>query len=591
MAGPRSKRGARPGGGSRGRPPVDGRELSFDVHPDLLLPSQLVQLEAEAARRAGIPAGELGGAQILRRSVDARGGQVRVHLTVRLHARPNWRAPEPPRPVPWAAAPAATAPVVIVGAGPAGLFCAWQLARRGIRSVVVERGKPVRARRVDLAALTRRGELDPESNYCFGEGGAGTFSDGKLYTRSTKRGAIDEVLAAFVAYGAQPDILIDARPHIGTNRLPQVIAAMRAHLEQAGVEFRFGARVDGLWLAEGGGAERAVRGVILRGGERLAGAAVVLAVGHSANDVHEWLARDGVQLVAKPFAMGVRIEHGQPQIDRQQYGALAGHPALGAASYRLVEQAARIGVFSFCMCPGGYIAPAATRLGEQVVNGWSPSQRRGRFANSGFVAEVEPAQVPALAAAFAVAADGPLAGVAVQRALEARAYQAGGGAFVAPAQGLRALLDGRDMGGAALPPCSYPRGIRAAPLHELLGPLAAPLRAALAQLAARMPEFVTADAVAVGVETRTSCAVRVVRDPELRVAPGRPGLYPCGEGAGYAGGIMSAALDGIGVADAIARALAVTRPPAPAVSTGPAASLPAATPASPRRRGGTVAPQ
>ncbi|MEM7158810.1 MAG: FAD-dependent protein [Myxococcota bacterium] len=431
--------------------------------------------------------------------------------------------------------------VVIVGAGPAGTFCAWALAQHGIRSVVLERGKPVRPRRRDLAALSKQGQLDPESNYCFGEGGAGTFSDGKLYTRSHKRGDMQRVLDAFVGYGAPSQILVDARPHIGTNRLPGVVGAMREHLESAGVEFAFGRRVDGLVVKDG-----RVCGVRLEQ-ETIDARAVVLAVGHSARDVTQWLHEAGVALSAKPFAVGFRVEHPQPLIDGLQFGGLAGHPALGAAAYRLVEQAEGAGAFSFCMCPGGFIVPAATEHGGQVVNGWSPSSRRGKYANSGFVTEVGPTQLEAAG----LDPSDVFAGLKLQRRIEAAAYEAGGGDYVAPAQRIDDFVAGRSS--SALPVCSYPRGLASARLDELLGGLALPLREALRRIGERMPGFVSAEGIAVGVESRTSAPVRTDRDRESLQSPSVAGLYPCGEGAGYAGGIMSAALDGIRIADAIAR--------------------------------------
>jgi uncharacterized FAD-dependent dehydrogenase len=480
---------------------------------------------------------------VRRRSIDARRGRVWLQLVVELWLRDEpWPGEREPRPLSLPALRGAP-PVVIVGAGPAGMFCAWALARRGVRAVVLERGKPVRPRRRDLAALAKRGELDPESNYCFGEGGAGTFSDGKLYTRAHKRGDVQEVLEAFVAYGAPAEILVDARPHIGTNRLPRVVTGMREHLESAGVQLAFERRVDGLRTTG-----RRVTGVVVDG-DPIDARAVVLAVGHSARDVTRWLHAAGVPLAAKPFAMGVRLEHPQALVDALQYGGLAGHPALGAAAYRLVEQAAGVGAFSFCMCPGGFIVPAATEPGGQVVNGWSPSSRGGRYANSGFVTEVGPAQL----VAAGLDPHDTFAGVELQRRLEQAAYQAGGGAYVAPAQRVDDFVAGR--GSTELPECSYPRGLRPARLDLLLGGLAGPLREALRRIGARMPGFVSADAVAVGVESRTSAPVRTERDRDSCESPGMTGLYPCGEGAGFAGGIMSAALDGIRVADAVARTL------------------------------------
>jgi uncharacterized FAD-dependent dehydrogenase len=508
------------------------------VAPDVLLDE--AALRRAAVRRAGVRESDVVALVVERRAIDARRGNVRLRLRVRL--RLAGEANPPAQPSGPLDLPALGEPeVVIVGAGPAGLFCAWQLARLGIGSIILDRGKPVRARRHDLAALTRRGVLDPDSNYCFGEGGAGTFSDGKLYTRSKKRGAADDVLRAFVAYGAPADIRVDARPHIGTNRLPRVIGGMRAHLESAGVVVRFGARVEGLQVQGG-----RVVGVRLSGGDHLSARAVVLATGHSATDVHRFVAAAGGQLTAKSFAVGVRIEHPQAWIDTQQFGAFAGHPALGAAAYRLVESVGGVGCFSFCMCPGGFICPAATEPGGQVVNGWSPHARGGKFANSGFVTEIGPAQL----SAFGLDPGDVFSGVTLQRRLEAAAYTAGGGGFVGPAQRLDDLLAGRPS--ADLPVCSYPRGVVPARLDELLGPIAEPLQLALRAVDGRMPGFASGQALAVGVETRTSSPVRIERDRQTLQAPDLGDLYPCGEGAGFAGGIMSAALDGVAVAEAIA---------------------------------------
>lgn len=525
----------------------DDPEVDVSVHPDVFVDQ--AKFKRACAKKAGVSPKNVAALVVLRRSIDARRHKVQIRARVRVCRQ----VPDKPK----ALQPAALAPmqqdveVLIVGAGPAGMFCAWQLAKQGIRARVLERGAAVRTRRRDLASLSQRGELNPESNYCFGEGGAGTYSDGKLYTRSSKRGPIREVLEALVGYGATPAILVDGRPHIGTNKLPRVIKAMREHLVDAGVEFAFNHRVDDLLIADGN-----VVGVRV-GDEPMHAKAVVMAPGHSAHDVYRWLHARGVPLSFKPFAIGVRIEHPQRQIDELQFGALAGHPALGAASYRLVERAPSphgdsVGIYSFCMCPGGYIVPAATSHGRQVVNGMSPSKRRGGYANSGFVTEVN---LQALQNAGLDPAD-PLAGLAFQQAVEERAFRAGGGQFVAPAQTLADFVHGRQ--GDALPPTSYHRGLRRADLSQVLGDLAPPIRQALLQLEAKMPGFCSEDAVAVGVESRTSAPIRIERDRDGLASPRFPNLYPCAEGAGYAGGIVSAALDGIAVANAIASAFGST---------------------------------
>lgn len=511
-----------------------------DLHPDALLDP--AALRREGARAAGVPESSVRAVEVVHRAIDARRGRVRIHAELALQLADAPRARE--LRVPVLAAMSSAPTVAIVGAGPAGMFCAWGLARAGVRAVILERGREVRARRKDLAALSQRGELVPDSNYCFGEGGAGTFSDGKLYTRSSKRGSVRLVLSALAGYGAPPQVLVDARPHIGTNLLPRVITAMREHLASAGVEIRFDARVDAL-IRDGAG----VRGVRLADGEVVPAAAVVVAPGHSARDVQRWLRDARVKLSFKPFALGVRVEHPQALIDRLQYGALAGHPALGAASYRLVEQTPAGAAFSFCMCPGGYIVPAATDPGMQVVNGMSPNARSGRYANSGLVTEVGAEEV----ARAGLDPSDPLSGVAYQARLEAAAYEAGGGGFVAPGQRLRDFVAGTPS--SDLPATSYHRGLRPARLDALLGRLAPPLQLALRGLAGRMPGFLGDEAVAVGLESRTSCPVRFDREPDSLASPGTPGLYPCGEGAGFAGGIVSAALDGLRVAEAVARRL------------------------------------
>jgi len=484
------------------------------------------QVREAAETAAGWKAGRAVGLRIQKRSVDARGRQVRMQLRVELSDEAPF-------------APAATTPpalpdvrrkppVVIVGAGPAGLFAALRVIALGRKPVVLERGKDVRARRHDLAALTQRHVVDPDSNYCFGEGGAGTYSDGKLYTRSSKRGDVAGVLEALVAYGASPDILVDAHPHIGTDKLPGVITRIREAILGAGGEVRFGARVADLILAGG-----AIHGVILASGEEVRAEAVILATGHSARDVFELLARRGVTILRKDFALGVRIEHPQAIIDRIRYHCSPRDPHLPPASYSAVEQVDGLGVYAFCMCPGGIIAPCATAAGEIVTNGWSPSKRNNPFANSGIVVEVRAGEGETDA----------LGGVRYQRAIEQAACAAGGGTQVAPAQRMVDFLEGRLS--STLPACSYPPGVMSYRVDELLPPeIATRLQAGLRAFGRRMRGYQTNEAVIVAVESRTSSPVRIPRDPERLEHPEVRGLYPCGEGAGYAGGIVSAAMDG-----------------------------------------------
>jgi len=486
---------------------------------------------AKLAGRLGVRVADLPALEIRKRSIDARRGRVKFHLVVGVaQAHP----PGPPlRQVDGE-------PVVIVGGGPAGLFCAYELARAGLRSIILDRGKPVQARRRDLKGLTQHGVVDPDSNYCFGEGGAGTYSDGKLYTRAHKRGDVRDVIEILAHHGAPEDILVDARPHIGSNKLPKVITALREALEHAGNEVRFGARATQLMVHDG----RAI-GVVLADGSEVRGRAVVLATGHSARDVHAMLVAANVRLEAKPFAMGVRIEHPQPLIDRIQYGKFAGHPKLRAAAYRLAYTPSdHRGAFSFCMCPGGWIVPASTEQDGLVVNGMSLSRRDSPYANSGLVVSIELADLERLGLAT------PLGGVELQRRLEQAAALAGGGALRAPATRATDFAKGR--GSSTVPATSYQPGLAAGNIAEVLDatgiPLAARLREALPVFDRQMRGYLTAEAVLVGVESRTSSPVRVPRDATTLQSPDIAHLYPCGEGAGYAGGIVSAALDGMRIA-------------------------------------------
>jgi uncharacterized protein len=515
------------------------RDLDLSVRPDVALdPAALRQA---AARAFGCRPEDVVEMRVLRRALDAR-RRVRFQLRVRAWLAGEAATPEPALAPPAFPPPRAGRPVVIVGGGPAGLFAALRLAEHGVPAIVLERGKPVQARRRDLAMLNRAGVVDPESNYCFGEGGAGTYSDGKLYTRAQKRGPVAAVLDCLVAHGADPGIRVEARPHVGSNRLPKIVTAIRETLARTGIAILFDARLTELVVA---GAE--VEAVRCADGRELAASAVVLATGHSARDVHAIAATAGLTLEAKAFALGVRVEHPQPVIDRAQYGADAGRFPLPAAAYRLAATVEERGVFSFCMCPGGWIVPATTADDAVVVNGMSLARRDSPFANSGIVVALEARDVAALGFPEATG------GAALQAMLEQGACAAGGGAQVAPAQRLVDFLVGRAS--PDLPACSYRPGLRAVRVDEMLPPfVASRLQAALRGFGRTLRGFDTRDAVVVGVETRSSSPVRIVRDPATFAAPTRPNVYPCGEGAGYAGGIVSAALDGLAAADAVARA-------------------------------------
>lgn len=497
-----------------------------------------------------MPVEDLPELHVLRRAIDARGKRTRFHVLLgvgRAMPADDWALPHPREVRP----PART---VIVGSGPAGLFCAYELARHGIASRIIDRGKPVQPRRRDIALLNREGRVDPDSNYCFGEGGAGTYSDGKLYTRSHKRGSVRDVLEILALHGAPGSILEDARPHIGSNRLPKVVTALRERLEGVGVEFHFEARLERI-IVERQGDERRVRGVELADGRTFEADAVVLATGHSARDVFEMLHEMNVVLEPKAFAMGARVEHPQAQINRIQYGRDAGHAALPSACYRLAATIEDRGVFSFCMCPGGWIVPATTEPGEQVVNGMSLSKRDSPFANSGVVVAIEPTEWQSQGF------DGPLGGVRFQQQIERAAYEAGGGDLRAPATLMTDFIVGR--GSNRVPSSSYRPGLTATRLDEVIDhagvPIAKTLRAGLDRFARRMPGFLSNEAVLVGVESRTSSPVRIPRAQDTLESPDIRGLYPSGEGAGYAGGIVSAAIDGKRVAAALQVNLAARR--------------------------------
>jgi uncharacterized FAD-dependent dehydrogenase len=505
-----------------------------------LLPQEAIDpaiIREYIARATGHRESEITGFQSERRSIDARSRQPHILLTLDAFIGEPFVEKIPER-ISFPDVSAANRQVLIIGAGPAGLFAALRLIEKGIRPILLERGKDIRARRRDLAVLNKEGVVNPESNYCFGEGGAGTYSDGKLYTRSTKRGDIRRILNLLVQFGAAPSILVDAHPHIGTNKLPQIIREIRRQIVDCGGVFLFEKKVVDLQLKD-----HLIRTVRTADGDQFDGSAVILATGHSARDIFHLLHRQHILIEAKPFALGVRIEHPQDLIDHIQYKVSS--PYLPPAAYSLVEQIGQKGVFSFCMCPGGIIAPASTTEGELVVNGWSPSKRNNPFANSGMVVTVEEQDLQPFKK------HGPLAGLYFQQQVEKKAFESGGGKFVAPAQRLTDFVEGRLS--VDLPACSYVPGLRSAPLKEVLPSFVSEsLRKGFRVFGEKKRGYLTRDAVVVATESRTSSPVRVPRDAVGLHHPQIRNLFPCGEGAGYAGGIVSAAMDGEKVADRVA---------------------------------------
>ena len=473
--------------------------------------------------------------RIVRRSIDARRSRPRFVLLVELDT--EIPAPE----FHFAPVPDSTS-VIIVGSGPAGYFAALELIEQGIRPIVLERGPAVESRRKSIAQLLRSGTLDPDANYCFGEGGAGAFSDGKLYTRSSKRGDIHRLLHLMVFHGGPSDILVDTHPHIGSDKLPTLLRNIRRTIIHCGGQIHFGAAVSDLLIRND-----AVCGVRLATGEKIHAAAVILAVGHSARNIYTGLHARGIAIEAKPIAVGLRVEHPQELIDTIQYHGHPRHPNLPSATYRLTSQSMGRGVYSFCMCPGGMIVPTATREGELAVNGLSFSGRRGPFANAGLVVELRQEDLDNFEA------DQPFGFMHLQEALERRAFEmAGSRGRLAPAQRMTDFVEGSIS--TDLPRTSYLPGVVSSPLHELFMPaVVSRLRQALTVFDRRLKGFMSREALLVAVESRTSAPVRIPRDSETMMHPQVQGLFPCGEGAGYAGGITSSALDGQRAAVAAAR--------------------------------------
>ena len=482
---------------------------------------------------------EIQAVRILKRSIDARKRQVFINLTVRIYINEQ---PQDDLFTPISYGDVSDRqPAVVVGAGPAGLFAALRLIELGMRPIVLERGQDVHQRRKDIARISREHIVDNESNYCFGEGGAGAFSDGKLYTRSKKRGSVERILSILCQHGASPAILSDAHPHIGTDKLPLVIENIRHTILRSGGEVRFGTRVDELIFDN-----QKVIGVKSHDGNIFYGP-VILATGHSARDIYYYLHTHDIALEAKGFAVGVRLEHPQELIDRIQYHNPAGRGRyLPAAEYSFVTQIDGRGVYSFCMCPGGFVVPAASGQNQLVVNGMSPSNRGSRWANSGMVVEIRPEDLPGYETGDV------LAGIKFQEEIERQCFVNGNCRQTAPAQRMTDFVHGKIS--TDLPSSSYAPGVLSSPLHFWMPEfITRRLRQGFLHFGQISHGFLTREALMIGVETRTSSPVRIPRDNKSLNHIGLEGLYPCGEGAGYAGGIVSAAIDGERCAEALAQ--------------------------------------
>jgi uncharacterized FAD-dependent dehydrogenase len=478
------------------------------------------------------------GFKILKQSIDARGRNPVINMQLEVYV--DEEAPKEILFEPELNNVSNARHVIIVGAGPAGLFAALKLISLGVKPIIIERGKDVKSRRRDLAAMNKEGVVNPESNYCFGEGGAGTYSDGKLYTRSTKRGSVQKILQLLVHFGADKRILFEAHPHIGTNKLPQIIETIRKQIIDCGGEVLFETKLCDIIL-DGG----SIKAIKTHKGDIISTDSVILATGHSARDIYELLGAKKIKIEAKPFAIGVRIEHPQEIIDQAQYKCKVRNSFLPPASYSLVTQVNNKGVFSFCMCPGGIIAPAATAPNEIVVNGWSPSKRNNPYANSGTVVSVN--ENDFLKHGF----KGNLAGMFYQKMVEQKAYKYGGGELVAPAQRLVDFTNRKTS--STLPSCSYIPGVKSISLYDVLPEeISSSLSAALIGFGKKMKGYFTNDAIMVATESRTSSPVRIPREKETYQHTQIKGLFPCAEGAGYAGGIVSAAIDGENCALAVA---------------------------------------
>ena len=513
--------------------------VNLSLNPAAAADNNIIRKNAAIVSKTDVNA--IAEVRILKKSVDARSRNIKVNLTVEIilegESVTSLIRPFEARNV------ALSKQVIIAGAGPAGLFAALRLIELGIRPVIVERGREVSARKRDIALISREHIVNPDSNYCFGEGGAGTFSDGKLYTRSKKTGENHRVIEMLVLHGADPTLLYEAHPPLGTDKLPGIISTVRKSILDCGGLILFETRITDFIITGG-----RCKGIVTAGGESIKGEAVILATGHSARDIYEICVNRDIAVEGKAFAMGVRVEHPQELIDKIQYHGSGRGEYLPAAAYSLAKQVDGRGVYSFCMCPGGFIVPSATSPGEVVVNGMSPSGRNSPYANSGIVVELHPGDFPEYSQF------GHLAGLHAQHELEKLAWKEGGSTQKAPAQRVSDFLAGRES--STLPKVSYFPGITSSEMNGWLPKIiGGRLKEGFRQFGNMMKGFNTSDAVILGVESRTSSPVRIPRNTDTMEHIGIKGLYPCGEGSGYAGGIVSSAIDGMKAAESIANVL------------------------------------